>query len=334
MQTVTASLAHDLATIAPDWHIVSLCVGPFDDPLVQLSDAPAIKGPVSEQPLTTFCGLRFAPEGVETLELPDMLPMFKFVQPLPKGRWLVVCPFAFSQRHPADTLPSPQTPEEGRAYYAARRAARASVPNARVYDATGEMLNAFWAGYDIVHVQTTADGLIWLGWGDQGIFTEPVSAAGMGCLDERGRSHFDFHAWLFGPTPFVPAADPDMYGMTSCSALNVDAITGVTVAYWGGEHTDPLLRFYPDRRVQMWPNMPCDLPRALAVDEKHALLAGRRGTLNLVELDSLAVRQLAVVDSDGERLQIEHPVGRGSLLWFMSGTRLYRLDVRAIAVAD
>jgi hypothetical protein len=330
MQTVTASLAHDLATSAPDWHIISLSVGPFADPLVQLSDAAAIAGPVSAQPLTTFRCIRFAPDGIETLDLPEMLPLFKFVQPLSERRWLVVCPFAFTQ---PPVVPLPQSREDETARQAAKRAARGSVPNARVYDATGELLNAFWAGHNVQHVQAMSDEFIWFGWGDEGIFSDRVSAAGMGCLDQRGRSLFNFHAWLAGPTPFAPIADPALYAMNDCSALNVDAIPGVPIAYWGRPHTDPLLRIYPDRHVRAWPNMPSGIARAIAVDEQYALIAGD-DDLNLVALETLAMTPLVPVDAAGNRLQIEHPVGRGRLLWFMSGTRLYRLDVRAFGVAD
>jgi hypothetical protein len=246
-----------------------------------------------------------------------MLPLWKLVQPLPRRRWLVVCPFEFNELAPG---PPPRRPEKHLARLEAQRATRASAPNARVYDEYGVLLSEFWAGENIGYLQTTADGRIWCGWGDEGIFSDNVSSAGVGCLDEWGRVVFDFHAWLNGPTPFVPQLDLDTYLIAHCEALNVDNATGVTIAYWGTPTT--LVRLFPDRHVQTWLNLPVDQPQAVVIDDQWALFSSINDTLVLVELDSVATTPLHVVDAEGNRLQIAHPVGRGSRLWFMADMRV------------
>jgi hypothetical protein len=300
MKSIVVEQYADLAELAPGWTITSLTVGPFSEPLVQLSEKPPIDAPVDDQPLMVFRSLRILPSGIVTLELPAMRPLPTVVQPLPDQRWLVVCPFA-------------------------------ERDNARVYDASGHLIRSFWIGKNVGDVQATEDGVFWTGWGDEGIFSDDlISQAGAGCFNEWGHMLFSFHGWLCGPPPLRSLLDPVTFAMNHCTALNVAANTGITLFFWAYRHNDALVRLAPDGTVHAWPHIPAGFAQAVAVDDRRALFAIEPETLQLVTLASLEMTTLQPVDEHGMPLQIAFPCARGGRLWFISGLGLYACDLNAV----
>ena len=259
---------------------------------MQFSAEQAIDAPVKDQPRSAFRSIRLSPSAPIVLDLPDMLPLHMFVQPLPRNRWIVVDPYA---------------PGE----------------NAYIVDANGVRLRSFWIGESIRHIQAAARGFIWAGWGDEGIFRDRVSQSGVACLDEWGSLHFSFHSWLEGPPPLPPPLDPKHFSMTDCTALNVASDTGVTMYYWGRTHQDPLVQFTPDGAVHHWPDVRVGFARAFAIDGDRALFAVSDGHLEMVKLDSLESVSFQPVDESGTPISITFSVGRGRWLWLISDSQLY-----------
>jgi hypothetical protein len=106
-----------------------------------------------------FVVLEFKKENLlKTTEIPAQSWNYHFVQPLPEAEFLLVC---------------------------AR--VRGETKNARVFDSNGTLKRDFTLGDGIQHLQTTADGQIWVGYFDEGVFGDtPISQNGINCFDKFG----------------------------------------------------------------------------------------------------------------------------------------------------
>lgn len=157
-------------------------------------------------------------------------------------------------------------------------------PNARVLAPDGQLLARFMLGDGIEHVGVDRHDRIWVGWFDEGIFGNdtwrvpgeewPPSSRGVGLFSADGTYQ--------GLPTF-----PDNAGtFADCYALNV-----LDDGAWACPYVDfPLIHVQADRPLRWWSNEVAG-PKALAVLEDHALLAGGYGA---------DANRLALVTLDGE----------------------------------
>jgi hypothetical protein len=193
--------------------------------------------------------------------------------------------------------------------------------NACVYDDGGSLRRAFTLGDGIEHVQTTADGSIWVGYFDEGVFgnfgwNDPIGRHGIVVFDPDGRV-----SWRFEPRG-------DLLQIDDCYALNVaDHET------WACYYSDfPVVRIAPGG-ITRWTGAVAGV-RALAVDRGLVLLAGdytARDRMVLAALiDGKAVDPLSefvLRAADGTPLREAAMIGRGGTLHVFNGPDWYRVDV-------
>jgi hypothetical protein len=219
----------------------SVSVGPGGEAVALWSsrqDAPALRSTTVQPDWATFPDPRtsrpvavrvtmYQPEPVATVAVEDLTLAYPRVQPLPGGRVLVVgvrCRWR------------PDGPER----------------NAVVYDADGQVVVERTLGDGIEHVMATADGHVWVGYFDEGVYGNfgwggpgptPLGAAGL----------VRFSPELEPDWSFPSHVDHPWAAIDDCYAVNVD---GDTV--WACYYSDfPLVRIHagevtlvaqPDRR--------------------------------------------------------------------------------------
>ena len=162
--------------------------------------------------------------------------------------------------------------------------------NAKVYGTDGKQNREFLLGDGINHIQTDAEGRIWVGYFDEGIFGNfgwqyaggPFGAAGLSCFAKSGQKMWDYEP----PEGFDHISD--------CYALNVSS-SGV----WSHYYQDfPIALVDSNWHVRCWKT---DLSggRTFAVGDNKVLLYGgygdRRIACNLLSLEDHDARLAAEV---------------------------------------
>lgn len=220
-------------------------------------------------------------------------------------------------------------------------------PNARVLAPDGLVLDRLTLGDGIEHLAIDAEDRIWIGWFDEGMFGNdgwqvpglewPPSSNGVACFANDGA--------VF-PLPIWPA---EAGMIADCYALNV-----MGPGAWACPYTEfPLVHFVPGKPVRWWRNTLAG-PRAIAIEGKHALLAGGYGEeasrLVLVELGEPGLGEEAAVlatwvlplrrlpPSDNEWAPVWGDpsllTGRGDTLHLVDDGVWYRWRVRDFAFSE
>jgi hypothetical protein len=228
-----------------------------------------------------------------------------FAQPLPDDRWLLVA--SRCSRH-----------SDGSADH-----------NGAIVNGAGQLECELVLGDGIEHVQTTADGLIWAGYFDEGVFgnngwgsngVDPVGASGLVCFDEHGRVQSTYDARRAGTDDIC-----------DCYALNVSE-DGAWLCFY----TDfPLVRLDRKGNAKVWPT-----PKKLrgvnvfAVGRGHVLLSGGYDKREQFFLYSLAnpgkltpKAEVHFKDKAGRLLGKRGAVARGERLCFLEGTQLFKAEL-------
>jgi len=306
LNTLNAKPVMNLIDEAQGWHIVNVSVGPNDDPIMLVSEAPDIPGvPYDMQPPTPCRILHFTAEGRRVVDLPphEMTAKFRYVQPLGDHCWLVVHLVKHHGRH------------EG----------------AYVYAADGQLLRSFAPGDAVSQVQTTRSGQIWVGYGDEGVFSnsDQLGPAGLACMDHRGIPRLLFHEVVNQTFPALDRAGRRSLYVSSCYALNVEAENSVWFYYYDAF---PLVRVHNGEIDRIYKGIPVRGSQAFAVQGGVALFAGAykdSTTLFHVSLDSMAVENRVVVDDTGTPIAFDksRSIGRGSRLYLVTEEMLYVVDL-------
>lgn len=199
--------------------------------------------------------------------------------------------------------------------------------NGMVYDRDGRLVVEETLGDGLEHVQTTADGQVWVGYFDEGVFGNyGWGSPGPSPVGERGIVRFDRHLrseWEF------PSPSEQAWGAISdCYALNVgqDAV-------WACYYTDfPVVRIQGDV-VTSWDNEVRGAKALVVAEERVALYGGYGDERHRLVLGSLVGGRLQVESvtairmSDGGPLPPEATVhGRGRWLHAVAGDRWEALD--------
>ena len=213
---------------------------------------------------------------------------------------------------------------DGRWLVAASRAAEGET-NARLYGSDGTPAGAFAMGDGIEHIRCAADGTIWVGYFDEGVFggpntdgSWPVSSSGIARFAPDGTV-----LWTFNTEERADLSIADCYALT----LNENTP-------WSCFYTDfPIVRVRSGT-VRHWRNG-IRGSKALATDGQHVLLAGGYGD---------QARRIALLRLDDERalplgdVPFQPPAnsaagllqGHGAILHIVGHGRWRRLNLSAV----
>lgn len=309
MKAVVAAPVAPLDEIAPGRALLSLAAGPSGD-LVALSADRPVPARQRDDGVFHYRVHRWRPGRWDALETVDLEPTDglhgdRRVQPLGAGGWVLVGTRT-GRRPPVHPLGH----------------------NAVVYTALGARRSSFAIGDAVEHVQTAADGSIWVGYFDEGVFGGgDLSPHGVVCFAPDGTPVFRYSAL---------AREHSLPGVDDCYAMNVAPEGDVWLFYY----TDfPLVRLHDRWPARVW-RVSGDAPiigsHAFAVAGDRALFVGgyrRHERLFLVALDSPSgptVEEVGVVDARGDPLQREPPwraFARGSVLYLHTVSDLVAIDL-------
>jgi hypothetical protein len=201
--------------------------------------------------------------------------------------------------------------------------------NGRVYSGMGKFAREILLGDGIKDTQATASGVIWTSFFDEGVFgnygwQNPVGASGLVAWDGNGKKLYEFQR------------TDGLDAICDCYAMNVEAEHRIWIYYY----TEFPLVLLDSRSIQSIWKMPHGGSDAFAISGNHALFRGGYKNRDLYQLFSLerdgTVALLAKIElrnENGERLIAERVVGRGDAIRFVSGQKMYQLDVQAALAA-
>jgi hypothetical protein len=186
---------------------------------------------------------------------------------------------------------------------------------ASILSANGHVVGSFPVGIGLSHVQASADGLLWFGYSDEGIYkNHRYSGEGLICLDQEGRQRFSFTSVSEG----LPTMD-------DCYALNVLANNEVWLSYYS---EFPIVQIVNFELGNIWRKVWETGILALAVHGERVIIAGRKSRVSLWDLRSDQFLSLSVRDEAGKSIEFQKAWGRGSRLFFLSQNSLYRADLQ------
>ncbi|QSQ27520.1 hypothetical protein JY651_22540 [Pyxidicoccus parkwayensis] len=210
--------------------------------------------------------------------------------------------------------------------------------NAAVYTREGARVREFTLGDGIEDVQATSDGRLWVSYFDEGVMgnrgwgrgdadTTPIGVSGLVLFDSQGKCLSDYDA---------EAAGTDI--IVDCYALNV-ASDDETWLYFYSEF--PLVRLRSGEPATVW-KTPLRGATAFAVNDTHVLFNGTYESHEYFQLFSLydrGARRLKpqgtfrFEDGAGTPWRPTRACGRGSWLYGVDGTRVFRIDLDTVLAA-
>lgn len=157
-------------------------------------------------------------------------------------------------------------------------------PNGRLLAPNGTLLGSMRLGDAIEYLSVDGDDRVWVGWFDEGIFGNMDRF-----VDATSRTAVVAACFAVDGALVSVGPVPEAAGFLA----DVEAMTVVDDGAWVCAYTEyPLLYLRPGHPVRWWRN---DLAgvKAIAADDRHALLAGGCG-------DSAARLALVVLSGDGQ----------------------------------
>jgi hypothetical protein len=236
---------------------------------------------------------------------------YQFVQPMPGGNFLLV-----------DSRLTKTDSRDAEAPYHAGK----YFDNAHVFDETGKKLYGFIAGDGIEHVQTNANGEIWVGFFDEGVFGDPtrtggLAAAGVVCFSPQGEVLFRYADQIADLHGIPPIDD--------CYALNVVDQNEVWLNYYGDF---PVVALSKKTLKKAWMDFPRRAARTFAVSGETLLMvsAYRNPRWLEVDLKDRVVTEAPIVDDRGNPIELDLHFARGASVYFGANGRddLYRATLR------
>lgn len=208
--------------------------------------------------------------------------------------------------------------------------------NGRVYSKAGKLQSAFVLGDGIADVQTTASGVIWTSYFDEGVFgnlgwDEPLGRSGLVAWDSSGKKLYEYEP----PEGVGPIGD--------CYTMNVASDRDVWVYYYSDF---PLvhIRDMSVHRVWAFGEVDSDMRaglHAFAVSEGHVLFGGELDGKSVCHLFRLGVSKTPdfvgtakLFDRLGLSVRIARVYGRGDILHMVGDDgSLYQLRVEQVVEA-
>jgi hypothetical protein len=294
----TANRLLHFADLLGERHLVTVSAGPDLEPIIlSLGQAPDYRTSTAHG---SFPKRRAASPnrfrvhylaGTEwlTLDLSATTENYHTVQPLPDGRWLLVC----------------------------GRSGGANDRNARIHEATGGPGLSFHAGDGIADVQTTEKGRIWVSYFDEGVFgNTPLGQSGLVRLEPNGRPSF-----RLGDLP-----DAVLRSMADCYALNVCSDQETWLYFYTDF---PLVRLVDGRVAGHWRVPVAGAHGFAVAGDRVLFGGShnRKDSLFLGQLGGRAFEELTPVDERGKPLRRFRAFGRHHFLYLATEEALRAVDL-------
>jgi hypothetical protein len=195
--------------------------------------------------------------------------------------------------------------------------------NGRIYTREGVLVDEILLGDGIQDVQTTADGKIWVSYFDEGIFgnfgwAEPLGGSGLVVWQQDGTRLREFEA--------TDGLEP----IYDCYAMNVLTDQDAWICYYS---EFPLVNLLDGRPRKYW-NAPATGSAVFAVGEGHCLFQGgyhQRDSYILAELgkgrEPRVLRHFELYDEAGTGLTASRATARADVIYLLSGSKLYSVDI-------
>jgi hypothetical protein len=200
------------------------------------------------------------------------------------------------------------------------------MKNARVIHPAGRVLDQLCLGDGIAHLQCDAEGGIWVGYFDEGVYGNfgwggpgqpaPQGASGINRFDDAGRITWTYDS--LGPR------------IDDCYAMNVGP--DGTWLYFYSDF--PLMRVQPDGRYRFWQNRAITGARVLAVEGDDVVLLGgyrenrNRGALLHLGIDQADLGcQFELGGAKGTPTPARFSAARGNEMHFVYDEAWYRITV-------
>jgi hypothetical protein len=204
------------------------------------------------------------------------------------------------------------------------RVARGSEPNVNRYDAAGVLVAQFRAGDGVAQMLVDGSGRLWVGYFDEGIFGDPMSASGL--------NRFDVFS---GDLEWSNAMAPDTPMVYECWALNSgDEATWV---YYDHLH-NLLVRVDEDDSCRQW-GTDSGGAEVVATDGSRVLLIphARRDRPRDIEIWELGPerfeRPRPVIIEPALPTASRRVFARGPVIFSIDGARVFRGDIRDVGDA-
>ena len=201
--------------------------------------------------------------------------------------------------------------------------------NGRIYSSKGQLVREILLGDGIQRVQTTATGVIWTSFFDEGIFgnygwNDPIGSSGLVAWDSRGNKLYEFE----------PRNGLD--SICDCYALNIESDSSAWLYYY----TEFPLVHLRDQHIEAHWAMPIEGSNAFAVSQGFALFSGgydKRDKYHLFELSEAGrtneVTTFTLTDDKGKQLVADWVFARSDALYIVRNYQVYRCEVQT-AVAS
>ncbi|MEM7111354.1 MAG: hypothetical protein AAF614_02910 [Chloroflexota bacterium] len=249
-----------------------------------------------------FVVYRLNQYGFERIEIPKQTWNYHFVQPLPNDELLLVCSRCAYRGYGDFDL------------------------NGNVFGVDGVLKRSFLLGDGIQDVQTTADGRIWTGYFDEGVFgnygwKQSIGATGLVLWDGIGNKLYEYS----------PVGSLDY--IIDCYALNVTSNQEVWCCYY----TEfPLVRLQNQAVIANW-NSRVSGSDGFAVWKDFVLFRGgykdhdQYVLCQLHDREEMSVKaRYEFIDEDGQRVEADHFAVRGSVFHLVQNNKTYKLDMRSL----
>ncbi|MBA4148286.1 MAG: hypothetical protein H0X66_09230 [Verrucomicrobia bacterium] len=221
-----------------------------------------------------------------------------FVQPMPDGRFLLVCARCHYNR---------SDPER----------------NARIYDSAGTCVSAITLGDGIQDVRVGIDARIWTSYFDEGIFgncgwDHPLGASGLVAWNEDGKKVYDFE----------PSAG--LGSICDCYAMNTSG-----AAVWIYYYTEfPLVQIRGSRIVRHL-KVPVSGSDAFAISGSSVLFRGgykecdRYKLFRITDSDVISLAEIDLCDAEGTPIKANRVVGAGDSIFLLRDADVFRISIEA-----
>ncbi len=302
---IAAHKVFDFADVLAGWHKISVSAGPSGDLVVlSLRQEPEYR---SRDGLTSKSFVRKPNDfrihhltewSHSQVDLTPTLQNLHYAQPLPQGQWLAV-----------------RARSEGN-----------TDGNGHIYSASGELTETLALGDGIADVQVTAQGEIWVGYFDEGIFGSSIfGSAGLACFDPHGALVFDFNS----TTVLTGDSIADCYAFNAANSNET----------WLCPYTDfPIIKIKDKRISRTWSDNPIRGSDAFAVWKDRALFRGgysEKDKLFIVSLyrqenNEMHKEECHAVDENGGRINFVGAFGRGSQLYLETEESIYSIELQEI----
>lgn len=297
---VIARHLFNFAPVLSGWNKISVSAGPSGDLIIlALQQEPSYRNRDGTSPQSfvdkpnNFRVHHLTENGWITCDLQETRQNMHHAQPLSGNEWVVV----------------------------RARSAGNTDGNGHFYSAQGDLLRTVAFGDGIEGIQTTADGQIWVGYFDEGIFGNTTfGRAGLASFGQDDALTFDFNRLTEGM-------------IADCYAFNVVSATEV----WLCPYTDfPVVKIKNNQISSRWDNNPICGSHAFAVWKDRVLFVGGYGEkdklfiVSLYRLDGqeLLKEECHAVDENGEKVKFKSAFGRGSRLYLETEQSLYFLELQ------